>query len=573
MQKTRCLLCSLACPVALDATGQNGAAGAISTEYAAGDPLTQGRLCFKGHYLAEMAAHPFRLTSAALRNEQHGQGAEIVPIDKALSSLGSRLALAGKGAAVVVDGNLPIEDIATALHFAREVVGADLACVYLPDSDAAMLRGIRPRTPILPFEDVATCDVFLAVGDVFATHPVISRPLLEARAARKARLFGMDCMPNRVTGFSEAFLRVKPGAEAVALAALCKMLNREIPAGSALADDRSAAELAELAGVNAAALRAVADALSKAKQPAILLDPVPGRTANVAEAALVASALCEVLGPRLMPMFSYGNAAGAARTAAALSSVSFAEVVEGALGAKVEVLFSIGVDVMRVLSATDASRLRANVSMLAVASAFRSRSTEEADVVLPLAAWFEERGSALNAAGSRIELAAALAPPRGAVSAKELCARLAASSGAALPEEPSLARPSYGGFLGQTQGKLDLSEVSSGAFELVARADTVDLDAGSVSRLLAWPRLVEPAPELCMNAADAATRGLAARSSVRVRANGNETLARLRVSSDVPQGMAAISTAFAETRRLFPRRSDGPHGFELTWSEAEITAS
>ena len=183
------------------------------------------------------------------------------------------------------------------------------------------------------------------------------------------------------------------------------------------------------------------------------------------------------------------------------------------------------------------------------------------------------KGSALNAAGSRIELAQALAPPSGAVSARELCARLAASSGAALREESALARPSYGGFLGQTRGTLDLSEASSGAVQLVARADTVDLDVGSVSRLLAWPRLLEPMPELRMNAAECRMQGLAPRSTVRVRANGNEALARLRISSDVPQGMAAISTAFAETRRLFRQRADGPHGFELAWSEAEVTAS
>ena len=61
---TRCLLCSLQCPLALS----SDASGGIGVEYVTDDPVTEGRLCFRGHYAADLACHPMRLTRAEMRN-------------------------------------------------------------------------------------------------------------------------------------------------------------------------------------------------------------------------------------------------------------------------------------------------------------------------------------------------------------------------------------------------------------------------------------------------------------------------------------------------------------------------
>jgi len=206
--RTRCLLCSLMCPLALERNVSNGDGG-FATEYATENPLTHGRLCFRGHYVAEIASHPLRLTSAEIRDHAE-RGDARVSLEQAIEQLASRLTSAGSRAAVIVDGNSPSEDICAALRLARDVIRTDMCCVYLPESDAAMLRGIAPGTPILPMEDVAACDAFLIIGDVFATHPVISRPILEARAGRKARIVGVDCARNRVAGFAERDCRRTP---------------------------------------------------------------------------------------------------------------------------------------------------------------------------------------------------------------------------------------------------------------------------------------------------------------------------------------------------------------------------
>lgn len=564
MRQTRCLHCSLMCPVAFDVDRSDGAQQVL-TEYVTSDPLTQGRLCFRGHYLAEMAAHPFRLTCAEPRNADDGAGSAA---DKAIAALASRLQSAEGRAAIVVDGNLPTEDIASALRLARNVVGTELVAVYLPESDAAIFQSVRPGTPILAFADAVACDAFLAVGDIFATHPVISRPILEARAARKARLFGMDCMPNRVAGFAETFLRVRLGGEAAALAGLCKLIGREIPAGSDWAEGRSANELAEMAGVSESDLRTIADALSQAKQAAIIFDPVPGRMMNVAAAALMASALCHPDGPRLMPMFRYGNAVGGASAAAALGAIPLAEVLAAVKGARVEVLLAIGVDLLRLFPATDGLDLRPRVPTLAAASAFRNRTTDQADIVFPLAASFEESGSVLDASGARLELAPLLNRPGGAMSAEALCMRLASAANAMLPETGEMAMAEI--FPGGPAPAVEEEDVPPQGLRLVARADHADFDTGALSRMLAWPRLVEPTPELHMNAEDVRARGLTPRARVLVRANSHEARAWLCVRESIPRGMAAISTAFEETRPLFQRRAAGSCGTELTWSEADV---
>jgi len=569
--KTRCLFCSLTCPAGLDISILATESEVLS-EYLGDDPVTQGRLCFRGHYIAEMAAHPLRLTTAEVKDASAGiERPMAVPMEEATEALAVALRSAGMAAAAIVDGNLPTEEIQAGLELARALTGTEHVCVYLPPTDAAMLRGLRPDTPFLPFEELAKADAFLLVGDVFATHPVASRPVLDARAEQGPPIFAIDCMRNCTAGFARQFLRVRPGGEAFALAALNKMAGRT-PAGpagqGACAEGLSAADLAARAGLDESALRPVAEALSSAKSAAILLDPVPGRTMNVCAAAGAASAMCAGSGARLMPMFRYGNAVGAAAAAAAGGARSMEEVVAAILAGRATVLLSLGVDVLRLLPPDTARTLRSRLATLAVAAPLRNRSTESADIVVPLAAWFEQPGSVLNASGERLRLDCALPPPGGAITVRELSSSLAARLGCAPAESPAL--EAAGAFQGMADDSVSLPEPTDTGLQLVARSDGPDFASGGMSRLMAWPRYLEPKPELWLSAADAKAAGLSPHADVVIRANGHEARARLRVAADMPEGMAAVSAAFAATRPLFRRREDSVDG-EWMPSEAGVS--
>jgi len=566
---TRCLLCSLACPVAFEVRATDGGSE-IRTGHVASAPFTQGRLCFRGHYLAEMAVHPLRLTQAVVRNGSEAGAKKVAP-DGALAELASRLSKAQGDVAVIVAGGLPTEDISAALRLGREVLGTPWAAVYLPPGDALMLKGLAPSVPVLSAEHLPECDLCLAVGDIFATHPVLSRPLLERRAARKTRLAALDSLPNRVSAFAERFVHVRPGGEAPALAALVRLLGGRVADDHRWAAGRSPEDLAQEAGADLPVLQAVADALKEAERPAIVLDPVAGRTGNIIATAAMASALCGACGGRLAPMFASGNAVGAASAAASLGAAALSEVLQAVREAKVEVLFLIGVDLPVVVGEREARDIRRCVSTLAVGSDFRNATTEAADIVLPLAAGFEEDGSIAGVAGGSRRLTALVSPPGGALPARVLCEELAVQAGAALGPPPDVV-PGLP-FEGSAVEEILTAGEEGQGLRLVARADTVDFGGGSVSRLLAWPRLVEPVPVLRLSAGDARKRHLRSLSKVLVRANGHEARATLEVTETATAGVAEISPAFRQTAPLFRRVPvPGGDGTEPTWTEAEVFA-
>jgi len=271
-----------------------------------------------------------------------------------------------------------------------------------------------------------------------------------------------------------------------------------------------------------------------------------------------------------MPMFGYGNAVGAAQVASAMGAQPFEEVIRRILSAKVEVLLSLGCDVLRVLTKTQGQRLCEAVSMLAVACPMRNRSTETAEILLPLGMWFEQSGSVLGATGTLEELTPVARAPGGAMATASLCRRVARVMNRPWPEDSAIPRASA--FRAQASGKIEIGEASPDSLRLVSRADTSDFDTGSISRVLAWPKYLEPAPELLMNPTDAKERSLASRTWVSVRAGGHETEARLRTSPDMPRGVTAISAAFEDTRELFARRGEGSNTLEMAWTEADVTS-
>jgi len=562
---TRCLLCSLQCPLALS----SDASGGISVEYVADDQVTEGRLCFRGHYAADLAAHPMRLTSAEMRNGEPLPTQSPSFMEDVLRRLGGRLHSAGMNAAVVVDGNLTTGDILACLRFGRGALKTDRVAVYLPESDEAMLAGLRPDAELLPVEEVRNGDVFLFVGDALATHPMIGRHVMDAKWGNRAKIFGMDCLPNRVAGFADKFLLVEPGGEAPALAAVCRMAEGSLAADQAWAGE-DLADLVKASGAEESMLRGIAEALAEAKQAGIFLAPAPGRMTNVTAAAAAACALCETFkAAKLMPLFRYGNAVGAGRAATAAEAQVSGEVMRAALEGRVEVLLSIGVDVLRLLSPKDAEALRRRVSTLAIASVLRNRTTEQADFVLPLAAWFEQSGQAHDAIAGTVELHSLLEPPGAALPACDLSARLAAAAHALPPSHAAL--PDEKPFRGAAVKEIRVGEAPDSGLRLVARTDVADFGDGSETRQCSWARYMEAEPELVVNAAEAKKRKLAPRCRAVVRANHTEARVRIRTTQQMPAGTVAVSTAFDRTRRLFLQRLDGAGIGELAPVECDVT--
>ena len=256
---TTCLHCSLCCPagVATDADGR------ATPAYPGHEAEPRQGLCARGHFIAELLSHPGRIREPMARG---GDGLRAVARDGArgLAALarGSR-----EGLAVVIDGNLPCEEIARAVHVANVGLNVDRVALFIPPADEAVLRGLATSAaPRAGREALADCDVLLAVGDPFATHPLVASPVLDALAkARGNRLLCIDSVRGRTAGFAAEFCRVAPGGEAAALAGLLAAMGAAESLPEAARCDVAAA--AEMAGVDADELAGLAASVSSARAP------------------------------------------------------------------------------------------------------------------------------------------------------------------------------------------------------------------------------------------------------------------------------------------------------------------
>ena len=130
---TRCNLCSLGCVVTL----QESARGAVAPEYAHDAPELRRGANNRGNITAELLRHVKRVVAAKVRGEGVCNDARL---NDAILLVAD--AVNASGASLVVDGNLPCEDIGSALALAAASGGKISASVYLPPEDEAALDGL-----------------------------------------------------------------------------------------------------------------------------------------------------------------------------------------------------------------------------------------------------------------------------------------------------------------------------------------------------------------------------------------------------------------------------------------------
>ena len=546
---TTCLHCSLCCPagVAIDDVG------VVSPEYPGHEPGSHHGLCARGHFIAELLAHPGRLREAMERGGEEPRAIATDPRGRSALLRGSR-----EGLAVVIDGNLPCEEIARAAHVTRMGLNVDRVAIFIPTADEAVLRGLATSgVERVPKEALAECDIILAVGDPFATHPLVASPILDAIAkARGNRLLCIDSVAGSTAGFAAEFCQVAPGGEAAALAGLLAAMGAA--AGLPARCDLAAA--AELAGVEPAALESLARAIGGARRLGVAIALPEGRCMAAAAAAALAAKVAEAKGGCVCPLLTYGNAVGAWRMAAALDAMTTSQLVHDIRAGHINRLIVVGTDIVSAIPMPELSA----VEVLAAAAAMPSATTARAQLVLPMAFWFELGGTVADGSGALRTLAAAAEPARGALAPSEALARLCADvepmpdadirAMAAADPPMDLAR-ALGG-----PGDWAPPARQEGAMLVVSRADCLGFADGSASRQLLWPAMMEPQPRVRLNPADGPgggeTFGWTA-GTVTLRGEGMSLTLPAEVSADVPQGVAAVSPNFPETRMLFAWAATG----------------
>lgn len=553
---TRCSLCSLACFLRLSESPH----GYLEPDYRTDVPELRRGVCNRGNMTAELLAHIRRIDAAKFCGEETRQ----VPLEEAIRSLAGTVQ--ASRTTLLIDGNLPAEDIAAALALAAGSHGKIAASVYLPTEDEMVLEGLAAsRARLLTPENLAECDAILIVGDAFATHPVISKPVHALRKRNvRTPLVVLDSLPGRTSIFATHPLLVRPGTESRVLAALAgKSGVRDLGVLSCEVG-RAASE----SGLPEGALAAAAAAVAGAKKLGVLVRAEIGKAANWDQIGLLSGLIASAKAGGVTACLTYGNALGAYRLARAAGA---------RLDQPGETVIVLGTDVVSVLSRQECNRTLDGIRTLVAAAQLPTLTLGAADVVLPLAFNFEAGGTTVTGSGEVITVESLAEAPGEAVPAGELVMRLAHAMGLRGVERKvdrsvleTMPEVDVRAII--ERGHPQVAKAPEGAFLAVTASDAIHFHTGGRTSHCEWPKYMAPNPVATMNVDDAGPLGIKSGDEVLLVSNEGEGRATAEVVKTQAAGVVAVSSGFAEMRRLFPwnmARRTGPVAVKIQKAGSE----
>jgi len=412
----RCVLCGVNCPIGaeLDAFGR------VHTVYPADLGVTHGA-CVLGLSAAAM----FSAANRIVRARTDGQ--DCAP-EAALDDLAGRLSsVAPEQVAICVDINRPLEGIAAAAALRDQALPGAQVSAFVPPQDwpfAATGLGAAPS-----HSEIAGCDLVLAVGDVFSSHPAVAGLVRDMQQARRQnRLISLDSAPGRTSRAANQAILLTPDRIAAFLCALA------VAAGAGEVKSAlgglAAAEICERVQLDASVVDGLKAALTDAKSPGIIVAANLARYTNGAAVLSAACQLAQVCGGKLWPLPLGTNSAVAGALKEALALHSAAGTFEAIDSGKTKVLLVVGFDPASVFPPRMWSHWSGRCGTIAWAGSLGSEFAVQTKVVLPLALGWEESGHKLSPEGAAAPFAAWLPAPQGILTVEELMRGLAGRLGA-----------------------------------------------------------------------------------------------------------------------------------------------
>jgi len=369
-------------------------------------------LCDKGRYSYE-AVHHNRLEQPHIfRDGEWRPVSWEAAFDAALKGLRS----VGKDLAGVVAPTATLEEQWLTQHLVRGLGGTDVDH-RLGLTDADFDDHIGDATPLLGQPLAALEDVDAAI--VIGGNPRKDQPLANHRlhkAVKKgARVSALNpaAYPKNFAHFQD--LIHAPGHGAPALAALAAEVARaagnEAPANLAGAD-------AAAAGLDTEALKAAAESLAAGERVAVLVGTQAQEHPQAAELIGLAHQVAQLAGARFGYLAAYGNSVGGWAMGAVPhrgpggDKAARGRAASAFLGDATRAGYVVvGADPL--VEAGDPAAARAAFEEAAcrlVITSHWSQTAEEADVVLPMAAYPENEGSLLSGEGRLQDLRPAAKP-------------------------------------------------------------------------------------------------------------------------------------------------------------------
>ncbi|MEF8794065.1 NADH-quinone oxidoreductase subunit NuoG [Thiohalorhabdus sp.] len=365
------------------------------------EAINEEWLCDKGRYSYEAVHHNRVERPHIFRGGQWQAVSWEAAFDVALNGLRS----VGKDLAGVVAPTATLEEQWLTQHLVRGLGGTDVDHrLGLADSDFD--AHIEDATPLLgqPLAELEDLDAAIVIGG----NPRKDQPLANHRL-RKAVRKGAQVSALNPAAYPKNFryyhdLIHGPGQDAPAVAALAAEVagaaGSEVPANVAGVDAASA-------GLTAAVVQAVAQALARGERVAVLVGTQAQEHPQAAELIGLAHQVAALAGARFGYLAAYGNSVGGWAMGAvphrgpggdrvARGQPASAFLGEGGRAGYVVVgadPLVEGADPVAARHAFEKAACRV------VVTTHWSQTAEEADVVLPMAAYPENEGSLLSGEG------------------------------------------------------------------------------------------------------------------------------------------------------------------------------
>lgn len=556
-QITRCLYCSLYCPVAVE----RRSATVYQPRYVDKEgAATSGGLCYRGHFVSALKAHARRLTQGWInpRSPQPEKYAEV--LGRATDIL--RQASDNNSLGVLISGQMPVQDLTAAVDFFQKSIPARNISIYVPPTDMAMFNGVSLSQPTLgDIQDLDKTNTILALGDVLGTHPMLAKRLLTMRERnRRSNLINLDTMKGRTSRFATQKLIIKNCTEVHAVAALTKAAGGRL--NSVIKESPKIDALLETCGMERAAADDAVERLKTDKDAVILLTLPTGRCPQNELLTMVGCLLAQATEAKIIPLYTLGGSPGGLAVSRSMGLTEFPHWLHAASVGDFSAVFIAGFDAVSELPVGLADPAWDKIGQKVVATAVKNPTAERADVVLPLSFWFEMTGHTLDYKGNRIYMNPVGPAPGAAGSLGELIAALARAGGIELAKTEEL--DLYKAFgAGSESGKYPAAEIVSGpkasedAFLVAARTENIDLYDGELSRQLDWVVSLEPQPAVLINPADAAEGRLKEFEQITLGVNGSQAALSVRLNNIVPRRTALVSSTLSKTRQLFDWRVIG----------------
>ena len=516
----RCTLCPAGCELALVQAGPDN----WRSEY----PAESGRgLCPRGSALGELLSHRQRLLAVARR-----EGGQLHALD--LPSALRRIldAAAGRKLVLLLDGNVPVEQMTAAAAWCRDWPLAEL-CLVVELAEEQLLLGTEASgADYLSDDDLKDCDGFVVIGDVFGANPLCSRGLFDRRRSDpRTPIVTIDPAAGSAAKFGTHRVVAGPGGEPAALHALA--------AAAGVESGMAASPPAE--GIPSAA--EAGSAIAGCKRLAVLIVAEHGRGCNWRQVGFAAATLAKALGGGVAAQTAGANALAAVRLAAELGTISLAK----ALSDESAVRVAIGCDVLGMLGQPD-------IRVFATAAPLPNCTTDAAEIILPLAMAGEYGGTYLLTGAKQARIAPLMSPPAGVPSPAQLVEALASAAGIAQPQTRPQA-PKLERLSGQPPSPAPAQADSPGT-KLLLERQAIHAGCGALTAHGSWQAAIQPLPELRICPRDAREAHIKNLAVVTVRAGGQSVRAAARLAPELAPGTVVLPEGSAQARALIGARID-----------------